>query len=129
MAKKTHKPGNKGKQGGTQPGAGKPLKIIAPEDMAKAEEYALEGHKDGTICELMDWPTSWLCNRQDIRKKLTKKRAERKVWLRKIQDKQAETVPIMAIFLGKNELSQADKTETKHDMAESLVEFLKGFDK
>ena len=121
MAKKTHKK------------VGKPLKIISPKDMAKAERFAFEGHLNGTICELMDWPTSWLDERQDIRKKLTKKRAERKVWLRKRQNSTAggrsKSAATMQIFLGKNELAQADKTETKHDMAESLVDFLKGFDK
>ena len=93
---------------------GKPRKVIKPAEMKEAEEYALAGHKDGTICELMGWAPTWLFDRKDIRKKLTKKRAERKVWLRKIQDEQAKTVPAMAIFLGKNELGQADKSETKH---------------
>lgn len=98
-------------------GPGKPKKEIGPEDMKKAEKYAFEGHQNGTICDLLDWPTSWLDDRKDIRKRLTKKRAERKVWLRKLQNKTAENgereAATMQIFLGKNELEQADKQETK----------------
>jgi hypothetical protein len=105
-------------------GPGKPKKEISPEDMAQAEGYAFEGHQNGTICDLLDWPTSWLETRKDIRKRLTKKRAERKVWLRGIQNKQAVKVPAMAIFLGKNELDQADKQELKHQ-GKIVVEIVK----
>ena len=124
MTKKTHKKGNPGR-GGKQPGAGKPKKVISPKDIATAEQHALNGHLNGTIATLMGWDAQWLDQRKDIRKKLTKKRAERKVWLRSIQDKHAKTVPAMAIFLGKNELDQSDKQDLRHDMSSTLADFLK----
>lgn len=130
MAKKKHKPGNKGQRGGKQPGAGKPKTIISPEEMEKAEELAFEGHQNGTICDILDWNHSFIDGRKDIKKKLTKKRAERKVWLRKTQNSTAggrgRSAVTMQIFLGKNELNQADKQDIKHDVSENLAEFLKG---
>lgn len=86
-------------------------KQISDADMRKAETYAFGGHKNNTICELMGWGHNLIEDRPDIRKRLSKKRAERKVWLRSIQDRQATTVPAMAIFLGKNELEQSDKQD------------------
>lgn len=59
----------------------------------------------------MGWDKEWLQERPDILTKFSKKRAERKVWLRKIQDRQAKSFPAMSIFLGKNELEQTDKQD------------------
>ena len=84
--------------------------VISDEDMAKAEEYAFQGCQNGTICTLMDWPTSWLDDRDDIRKKLTLKRAERKLAIRSAQMANLKN-PVMQIWLGKNDLSQTDKSE------------------
>jgi len=99
---------------------GRPRKVITPNQLAKAEQLAFEGHQNGTIADIMDWEHSFISEREDIRKKLTKKRAERKVWLRKKQNSTAggrsKSAATMQIFLGKNELGQADKTETKLDV-------------
>ncbi len=86
-------------------------KQISPEDMAKAEEYALQGCKNNTIATLMGWTHEFLRDRPDILKKLTLKRAERDQKLRKLQFEQAEKYAPMAMFLGKNYLGQADKQE------------------
>jgi len=98
-------------------GPGKPKTIISDEDMAKAEEYAFRGCQNNTICSLMDWDHEWLHGRKDILRRLTKKRAERKLWLRQVQDKHAQSNPVMAIFLGKNYLGQADKQEHKLEVS------------
>ena len=73
------------------------------------EEYALEGCQNNTIATLMNIPTETLVRR--FGEKLTKKRAERKYNLRKIQNAWAQKNHGMAIFLGKNELDQADTTQ------------------
>ena len=99
--------------------AGRPRKVITPNQLAKAEQLAFEGHQNGTIADIMDWEHSFISEREDIRKILTKKRAERKVWLRKKQNSTAggrsKSAATMQIFLGKNELGQADKVDTKLD--------------
>jgi len=86
-------------------------KQISPEDMARAEEYALQGCKNNTIAKLMGWDDSLIPQREDIKKRLSIKRAERDQKLRKLQFEQAEKYAPMAMFLGKNYLGQADKQE------------------
>lgn len=87
--------------------------IISDEDMAQAEEYASKGCQNGTIAGLMDWEHNFIDEREDIRKKLTKKRQERKYRLRTAQDDKAIDIKdtAMLIFLGKNDLGQTDKRE------------------
>lgn len=93
--------------------AGRPKTIIPEKDLKKAETLAFEGHQTGTICELMDWDRQFVDQRPDILTRLRKKRAERKVWLRKQQNRTAagdsKASGTMQIFLGKNELEQSDK--------------------
>jgi hypothetical protein len=126
MAKKTHKPGNKGRRGGTQPGAGRPLRPISAAELEEIEGYALAGAQNGTICELMGWDHEWLLGRQDILQKLTKKRCERKLIILRGQNERAEAgSDTMLIWQGKQHLGQADKQETKHGLSTTLVEFLK----
>ena len=92
-------------------GSGRPKKKVPKVEMAKAKEYAFRGLKNGTICTLIGWGHNFIEDRLDIRKKLTKKRAERKLWLRQVQDKHAVDTPTMTIFLGKNELGQTDRKD------------------
>ena len=91
--------------------AGRPKKIISKEDMARAESYALENCQNGTIATLMGWDREWLHQREDILTKLRLKRAEHKLEIRRNQRRQAKNNPVMNIFLGKNALGQADKSE------------------
>jgi len=79
--------------------------------MARAEELAYQMCQNGTIAGLMGWPDAFIADRPDIRKKLTRKRQERKAWLRRKQLSQADKNPVSAIFLGKNYLGQSDKQE------------------
>ena len=85
--------------------------------MRKAENYALQGCKNNTICQLMNWHENFINEHRDILKKLTKKRAERKFKLLKQQNRTAagdsKASATMQIWLGKNELDQADRIETK----------------
>lgn len=108
-------------------GPGKPKTIISDADMAKAEEYAFQGCQNGTIAGLMGWDEEWLHQRKDILKPLMKKRQERKLSLRRAQNVKAlqgrDTA--MLIFLGKNDLGQADKVDTNHDVGDRLASLMK----
>lgn len=83
------------------------------EQIAEMEKYALAGCQNNTIATLMDFDKCLIDQRPDIKKLLTKKRAERKYNLRSSQDKAAITNlnPALLIFLGKNELGQSDKQD------------------
>jgi len=116
---------SKGKKPAEKPG--RPLRKFTPEEITQMEDYALAGCQNNTIATLMDIPMNTLLDH--FRKLLTKKRCERKYILRKAQnaiaagkDKSAVT---MLIFLGKNELGQADKMETQHGITDDLKDLLK----
>lgn len=103
---------------------------ISPEDMTLAEQYAYEGCQNGTICGLMDWDHEWLVQRKDTLRKLTKKRQERKLSLRRAQNSKAYTTvdgavegkdTTMLIFLGKNELGQTDMRNVQHSLSTKTV--------
>jgi len=106
-------------------GPGRPLKIVPESEILKAEEYALLNCQNNTICGLLGWDYEWLSGRLDILKRLTKKRQEHKVLIRQAQQKQLNT-PVMAIWMGKNALGQADRkdlTSGGRPIAVSVVDF------
>lgn len=109
MAKKKHKKGNPGR-GGTQPGAGKPKRVLTPAEKKKAGGYALDGCQNGTIEGLMDWSEGFIHEKVEIRRFLTKKRQQRKQKLRHAQTVNANKhhSNTMQVFLGVNELDQRD---------------------
>lgn len=75
----------------------------------KMEELALAGCQNNTIASIMEFDKCLIDQRKDIKKLLTKKRAERKYNLRIDQNKAASSGnPALLIFLGKNELDQRD---------------------
>jgi hypothetical protein len=74
---------------------------------------ALSGCQNNTIANIMDIPKQTLVD--NFRQLLTKKRCERKYNIRKQQDAAAKKGnPALLIFLGKNELGQADKQDIEH---------------
>jgi len=83
---------------------------LSKDEIERAEQYAFEGCQNGTIAGLMGWSDAFISDHEDLRKKLRVKRCERKLALRQCQWKYRNNVG-MAIFLGKNELGQADKQE------------------
>jgi hypothetical protein len=85
-------------------------KIVSEEDMLKAESYALENCKTNTICQLMGWHQNFVEDHPEIKKRLQVKRAEHAETIRKSQFNHVKN-PVMAMFLGKNVLGQADKQE------------------
>jgi len=100
--------------------AGRPKTVITIAQWKQIGDYALEGCMNGTIAALMDWDREFIQMRPDILTFLHKKRAQRKLKLREAQNKHLNN-PIMGIFLGKNELGQADKQETKLSGAVELL--------
>lgn len=96
-----------------QRGPGQPKKVLTPSQIRKMQNLAYSGCQNNTILDAMGLDHNLIQQRPDIKKLLTKKRAERKIWLREQQDYRVENdkSPAMAVFIGKQELGQADKTE------------------
>ena len=89
---------------------GRPLKSYTLAQIKKMERLALNGCQNNTIATIMDIPHESMVRR--FGKLMTKKRCERKNILRKQQNLAAKKGnPALLIFLGKNELGQADKQE------------------
>lgn len=102
MAKKAKKE-TKGK-------GGRPKRVFTEAQIKKMCSLALNGCQNNTIATIMDIPHESIVRR--FGKQLTKKRCERKNNLRKMQNAAAKKGnPALLIFLGKNELGQADKQE------------------
>lgn len=89
----------------------RPKRVFTDEEIEQMERHALNGGQNGTIATAMDIPFNTLKRR--FGKRLSKKRAERKLLLRLRQTLLAVSNPAMAIFLGKNELNQVDKQEIR----------------
>ena len=104
-------------------GPGRPKAVISDEDLAKAEEYALQNCKNNTIATLMGWHPMFIAEHEEILKRLRKKRAEHAQTIRESQFNHVKN-PIMAMFLGKNVLGQADKQDIKHGMSEDTLSLL-----
>ncbi len=95
----------------SKPKLGRPLQTFTKAQINKIGGLAFKGCQNTTISHIIG------CDKNTLKKYLsqllTKKRAERKAWLREVQAKRAEkdASSAMVIFLGKNELGQADKQE------------------
>ncbi len=89
--------------------AGRKKRKFTEAQVRKMKRLALAGCQNNTIATIMDIPMNTL--KRHFGKLLTKKRCERKYIIRRDQKKHCRTNPTMAIFLGKNELGQADKQE------------------
>ncbi len=104
---------------------GRPERKFTKEQIAEMEKYALAGCQNTTIANLMDIPKETLSRRFGTL--LTKRRCERKYILRVAQNKLAgDGNPAMLIFLGKNELEQADKQEHEHNIGEKTLRTVLG---
>jgi len=91
----------------------RPKRQFTDEIVQRMEALALNGCQNGTIANILEIPNSTLIRR--FGKLLTKKRCERKEYLRTVQTNLAAANPAMAIFLGKNELNQTDKQIVKNE--------------
>ena len=60
----------------------------------------------------------------ELRQIIAKKKAERHRWLHQAQDAHAVKTPVMAIFLGKNELGQRDIQDITHDISPETATLL-----
>jgi len=89
---------------------GRPPKQFSQEVIDRISDLAFQGCQARTIGAIID------CDEDTLKRHFTpllvKKRAERKEWLRRQQNKAAKaSVPSMLIFLGKNDLNQTDKQD------------------
>jgi len=118
MAKKTTK-----KRAKRNP-VGRPQTVFTAAQIVKMSKLALNGCQNGTIASIMDIPKNTLLD--NCRLLLSKKRAERKNKLRTLQMTAARKGnPALLIFLGKNELEQADKHDIEHDVSDGLKDLMK----
>lgn len=86
---------------------------LTPIDEEKVAELALKGASNNEIAYLLDVDDQTIINR--FSKLLNKKRAERRIWLRNLQNTKAgQGDTTMLIWLGKNILEQTDKVEQQH---------------
>lgn len=89
---------------------GRPLADIDEEEVAK---LAYAGARNSEIAYILGVDDTTIVNR--FSRLLDKKRAERRVWLRGLQNAKANMGDTaMQIWLGKNILDQTDKVEQQH---------------
>ena len=107
--RKTKKKATKKKTSKKKPG--RPKRKFSIKVVKRIEELAFKGCQTRTIAAIMGIPEQTL--RDNFRGVLEKKRAERKEWLRDVQNTRAknDNSAAIAIFLGKNELDQVDRKE------------------
>jgi len=87
----------------------RPKRVFNEDEIHKITEMALNNCHMDTIALALDIPKTTLIRRFGA--VIKQKRAEGRTILRSNQVKLAKTQAAMAIFLGKNELGQVDKTE------------------
>ena len=88
---------------------GRPRKQYSKATIDRVAECAFSGCQTNTIAMITGLTEEEL--RGNFTELMQKKRAERKLWLRSMQNEHVKNNPIVGIFLGKNELGQADKQE------------------
>ena len=115
------------KKRGKKNPVGRPQTVFTTAQINQMNQLALNGCVNGTIASIMDIPLQTLVD--NCRGMLIKKRAERKNNLRKLQLTTAKNGnPALLIFLGKNELGQADKQEVEHSGEVGLTGLLAALD-
>jgi len=108
MAKRTEK--KKTRMSAKQRKAGRPPHTYTEDQINQMSQLALSGCQNNTIASIMEIDKDTML--VHFKQLLTKKRCERKYNLRKQQDAAAKKGnPALLIFLGKNELGQADKQD------------------
>ena len=101
---------------------GRPLRKFTDEQKRSIERMALDNCHLDTIAMALSVPKQTLVRRFGTF--IAQKRAKGRTDLRRTQRKLAAKNPAMAIFLGKNELSQTDKREETHNVTGDLAKFL-----
>jgi len=86
--------------------------FLTQAQLTKMDRMAKDQCKHRTIAEVLGVGREAL--RQHYLPRLVKKGSEGRVELRAVQRRMQDKQPVMAIFLGKNYLGQADKQEIAH---------------
>ena len=96
----------------TKKGPGAPRRKFTKAEVAKIDEMALLNCNNNTIAVALDVDVNVMLDQ--FSKRINQKRAEHRQFLHQCQHDHALKTPAMAIFLGKNDLGQADKQEIEH---------------
>ena len=100
----------KGKKKTAERKVGRPKRKFTEAQVRRMGELAFAGCQNNTIATIMDIPKETLV--VNFGHLLTKKRCERKLKLRREQNKATKAgVPSMLIWMGKQTLEQVDKAE------------------
>ena len=91
---------------------GRPKKVFTPEVIAEIDRMALDNCHLDTIAMALGIAKDTLVRRFSTY--ITQKRAKGRADLRRGQRELSKTHAAVAIFLGKNELGQSDKSEIEH---------------
>jgi hypothetical protein len=91
--------------------AGGKVKLFTQEEKRKMEQMAFDQSQDKTIAAVLGCDVKTL--KKSFSTVLHKKRCEGKIALRRAQMQQAQSIPTMSIFLGKNYLDQKDSKDVK----------------
>lgn len=94
--------------------AGKPKIMWTDEQIEQIKQMALDNCHVETIARVLETTSDTI--KAHFSKLIKQKRAEGRATLRKSQHKMALKQPVMAIWLGKQELEQADKQDHKHTL-------------
>ena len=106
---------------------GRPPHTFTVDQINQMKQLALNGCQNNTIATIIDIDYDTMM--VHFKKDLTKQRAIRKNNLRKLQLQAARKLnPALLIFLGKNELEQADKQEVVHSGEVGLTGLLNALD-
>lgn len=124
MPKKAKKTVVKKRVSAKQRKAGRKPHTYTTSQVSKISRLALNGCQNNTIATIMDIDGETLL--RHFKELMTKKRCERKNNLRKMQNMAAKKGnPALLIFLGKNELGQADKQDIEHGVTDGLADLMK----
>ena len=105
---------------------GRPPRKFTDEEVKRISDLAFQGCRNRTIARIVGCDDGTL--KKYFSELMDRRRAEYKADLREKQNKLADKNPAMAIFLGKNELGQADKQEHQHGVSKELSDLLRVID-
>ncbi len=104
-------------------GPGRPKKVFTPEEISQIEDMARIQCSTRTIAECLGVSEEQIRQRADITAIVKRKRAYGRMILHKTQHEMAEKQVVMAIWLGKQHLEQADKADITSG-GESVADFM-----
>ena len=100
---------------------GRPPKTFTPAQIDKISKSAFAGARNNTIAVAMGIDGETF--NSHFKELCTQKRAEGMIALLLTQSRMAQTMPVMAIWLGKQLLDQADKSQVSGDLSIGVINY------